>query len=266
MFIIKRFRSLLRPYYKDGLKISLSLLFLTLITVINPFFYKEIVDNGIMTGNTAYLIKMLVVLALARIIQELLYLLQTSITLKIRKGVFTKLRIDLYKHLLKLPQSFYSENHRGRMLSRITSDVDAVQNLLLDRFVYFVQNVLVGVFIFFIVIYINWKMIVAACVFLPIFYGLYLLFKNKIFMLSKIVQEKKEGLMERLQEDLLMVKAIQSFSVFEPRTEQTYIAMQATEDAKRKLSMKYAVASSSTTIINILGLLIIWGIGGIVLP
>lgn len=263
MKIMQRFFILLRPQYKQGIGISLILFTTSLITVVNPFLYKELVDNGIMMGKISHLVKILIMILLSMAIQELLYFCQTALALNIRKHVFLKLRMDLYTHLLKLPQSFYSQNHKGRLLSRITSDVNAVQNLFLEKYIYFVQNMLIGLFIFIIIFTINWKMIMVASIFLPLLYVLYLVFKDKISLLSKSVQEKQEDLMERLQEDLNMVKAIQSFSVLDERVNETFIKMEETENAKQSLSIRYSMASVSTIVINMIGLVVIWGMGGV---
>lgn len=125
------------------------------------------------------------------------------------------------------------------MLARIFYDVDAVQYLLLDKFIYFFQSVLVGLSILIIILYLNWKMVAAALIFLPVFYALYLLFKNKIFKLSKEAQEKQEELTERIQEDLQMVKVIQSFSAVETRMKHAYKSIQETEDAKSPNKVLY---------------------------
>jgi subfamily B ATP-binding cassette protein MsbA len=260
--VIARFFPFLKPHYKHGLGISLLLLASTLLTVGTPFVYREMVDNGILKGNVPYLVKMLMVILAAMVFQEVLYLLRTRLILKVRSRLFTALRMDLYKHLMKMPQSFFSENHKGRLLSRMTWDVDAVQNLLLEQYIYFAHNLLVGCLICVVIFAINGQMILAAALFLPLLYVLFRLFKNKISGLSRSAQEKQEALTERLQEDLSMVKAIQSFSVLEERMGQTYRILQDTEDTKKKLSMRYSAASSSTTVINLVGLCIIWGMGG----
>ena len=192
MPIMRRMLQLMGTHYKDGVKISLALLVSTIITVVTPFIYKELIDHGIMAKKMPFLFEMLAVIVLFSLLQELLLLYETHVNLTIRKSFFSKMRIDLYQHLLKLPQNFYSEHHKGRMLSRITSDVDAVQNMLLDRLVYFFQDLLVGCFIFVILFFIDWKMIVAAAIFLPLLYLLYLLFKQKLFELSKALQEERE--------------------------------------------------------------------------
>lgn len=263
MPIIRRFFTLLRPHYKQGTALSVNLLLSTFITAMNPFFYRELIDQGMMQGNLRLLFIMLAVIGTTMIVQELLYLSRTSLQLRLRKSMFLKLRMDLYSHFLKLPQSFYGDNHKGRLLSRITSDVDAVQNLLLDKFISFLQNVLVGVFILVIMFTIDWRMVAAAALVLPLLYVLYAMFRKKLSSLSKIVQEKQEDQMERLQEDLTMVKAIQAYAVAKTRLKQGYAVMNDAEDAIKNLNLQYAKASASTTVINIVGLFVIWGMGGL---
>lgn len=263
MPIIRRFFTLLRPHYKQGTALSVNLLLSTFITAMNPFFYRELIDQGMMQGNLRLLFIMLAVIGTTMIVQELLYLSRTSLQLRLRKSMFLKLRMDLYSHFLKLPQSFYGDNHKGRLLSRITSDVDAVQNLLLDKFISFLQNVLVGVFILVIMFTIDWRMVAAAALVLPLLYVLYAMFRKKLSSLSKIVQEKQEDQMERLQEDLTMVKAIQAYAVAKTRLKQGYAVMNDAEDAIKNLNLQYAKASASTIVINIVGLFVIWGMGGL---
>ena len=56
---------------------------------------------------------------------------------------------------MRMSQSFYAKTHTGRLLSRITSDVDALENLMLEKFIYFLQNILISFLIIGIIFYIN---------------------------------------------------------------------------------------------------------------
>lgn len=262
MKILKRFWPLFTPHYKYGAGISLVLLLSTIVTVGTPYFYKELVDNGISRGNGTYIAQMLAVIVAAMALTELLYLAQRHLTLHIRKLVFTKLRTDLFAHVLTLPQTFFAGHSGGKLLSRLTSDVDAVQNLLLEKYIYFVQNLLVGLSIFVVIFTVNWHMVFFAGLFLPLLYLLYLLFRTKLSQLSRKSQEQQERMMERLQEDLTNVKAIQSYGAYGERVRQARGIVLDAEDAKKRLNMRYAWASSATAIINAAGVVIIWGVGG----
>ncbi|HZG88380.1 ABC transporter ATP-binding protein [Paenibacillus sp.] len=263
MHIIRRFIILLRPHYKQGAAISALMLLSTALTTISPFFYKELIDQGILNGDSRTLFAMLLVIGLSMAAQEAIYLLRIRFQIRLRKDLFVRLRLQLYAHFMRLPQSFYSERHKGRLLSRITSDVEAVQNLLLDKFVSFGQSLFVGLFIFAIILIVDWRMAAASTAVLPLLYLIYVRFRAKLSERSRKVQEKQEAQMERLQEDLAMVKAIQAYSVEERHIDLAREVLYETEDARSEFSRTYARASSSTVVINIVGLIVIWGMGGV---
>lgn len=259
----RRFLRLFKPHYKQGLGIFLIIMISAGFTVGSPFLYKEMVDDGILKGNVSLLFIMLAGILVIMVLQEVLYLLRTALTIRIRQAVFAGLRINLYQHLMRMPQRFYLSNHRGRLLSRMTSDVDAVQNLMLEQYIYFAQSLLVGLGIFSIILSISTTMILVTCAALPLLYFFYMLFRKRISELSREVQEKQESMTERLQEDLSKVKAIQSYPDSGDRMQQTRNLMRDTELARGRLSRVYATASASTTTINLIGMIVIWGIGGL---
>jgi len=263
MGIYLRFLRFFRTHYQLSMLLAVILVLSALVTVVTPYFYKMLIDTGIYQHNIKTVIQMAVIIAASLIFQELLFLGQTAITLRIRESVFSAIRETLYTHIISLSQGYFNEQNKGRLLSRITSDVDAVQNLFLDRFVFFFRNVFVGLLILGIVLTIEWKIVLAAMIFLPLLYILYFIFKKIIYSLSKSLQEKRESLMERLQEDLAMVKVLQSFSVVKERMNETIGYMKSVEKAKKKLDLNYAFASSSTIGINLIGIMAIWGIGSV---
>ena len=262
MKIFLRFLPLFRPFRLHAAALSLVLLGTTAVTVGTPYFYKEIVDTGIAQGDLRYVILMVLAVIGAMILQELFYLAQRHLTLSVREKVFTRLRMDLVTHLLRMPPGFFAATHKGRLLSRITSDVDAVQNMLLEKYVYFVQHMLVGISIFVIVAYLEAAMVLAAGLFLPLLFVLYLYFRKKIAEASRKSQEMQEAMMERLQEDLSMVKAIQAFAAARERIRETGRTIGETEHARKRLSLRYAWASAATALLNMIGVAVIWGIGG----
>lgn len=196
------------------------------------------------------------------ILQELFYIVQIRLSIQVRNIVFARLRLEIYEHLMKMSQSFYANKHTGGLLSRITSDVDEIQNLLLDRLIRFIDNIIVAILIMIIISYINLYMVIVAFVFIPLLYLIYIYFSKRIQSLSKIVQEKRESLMINLQEDFSFIKAIQSYSIIEDRIKNTFGLMLDAENSKGQLSYQYTKAASSTIAITIIGLIIVWGYGG----
>ena len=262
MKIIKRMLQMFKPFYLNGIVICILILTSSLISVGMPFLYKLIIDDGILKNDFQNLIKWVLAIVALIIVQELLYIIQIAKTLTMRKNMFTDLRKNLYQHLMGMSQSFYAKTHTGRLLSRITSDVDAMQNLMLEKFAYLLQNILVSILVIIIISYINWRMVLAAIIFVPILFGMYHYFSKKISLLNKSLQQKQGSLMETLKDDFSLVKILQSFSVTDNRLENAILKINDTEDAKKVLSFQYTKSASSTVVISIIGIIIIWGYGG----
>jgi len=261
MRMLRRLLPYFRPHFRSGWMLGVLLALSSGITVITPFLYKELVDTGIMMRDSAVIVRTVAMIAGSMVALELLFLAQTRITLRIRESVFVAMKEAVYARLMSLPPSYYAQQHKGRLLSRLLSDVGALQQLFLDRIVYFVKDLLIGTLILAIMFAIQWRMVLTASLFLPLLIGIYYLFRQGILALSRKVQEQQEQLTERWQEDLSVVSALQSFSGLKARMRETLGLMSGAEKARTKLDAKYAVASASTTLINLVGITVIWGMG-----
>lgn len=263
MDTIRRFLPFFRPFYGRGAVLALALLATSVISIITPFLYQRLIDHGILAGSIRTVYLMVLIIAVTLIVQELLTLAQTAITLSMRQSVFLAIRQQLYMHLLTLTQGYFAERHKGGLLSRLSHDVTAVQRLFLDQLVYFLRNTIVALGIFGILLTLQWKMVLTAGLFMPLLCVLYLFFRHRISTRSRTNQEQQELLMARWQEDLSVVKAIQAFAVAKERMRATMRYMVNAERARRDLDMQYAIAASATIVLNVIGLVVVWGIGAL---
>lgn len=258
---LRRFLPYFAPHRKSAVLLMAILVVSSGLSVVTPFFYQLLIDRGIGGGQLSVVAGMVALIAVSMLAMEGLFLAQTRLTLKMRESVFLSVKRQVYAHLMDMPPGYYADRHKGRLLSRLLSDVQALQNLFLDRVVFFARDLLVGLLILSIMLAIEWRMVLAASFFLPLFYVIYRLFRRRITALGQSVQEKKERLTGRWQEDLAAVRELQSYSVTAERVRETDVYIRESEAARRRLDMAYSVASSSTIAIRIAGLLVIWGMG-----
>src|SRR5690554_926796 len=137
MSILRRFLPFFRPHYGRGIWLAVLLIISSGLTVVTPFFYKELVDIGIFQQEPTTIILMVILIAGSLVVQELLFLAQTTISLRMRESVFMEMKEAVYIRLMSLSPGYFAEQHKGRLLSRLLSDVSAIQYLFLDRLVFF---------------------------------------------------------------------------------------------------------------------------------
>ena len=124
-----RLPSFLRPYV-GGLLVGLALVVLeAAITLVNPMLVQQAVDDGMRGGSTSVL---LWVCLAAAVLAGLLWLDQRTgylWTTRSTERLLLAMRVRLFGQLQRLGIDFYDRTQAGRVMTRMTSDVDAIAQL-----------------------------------------------------------------------------------------------------------------------------------------
>ena len=124
--------SLLRPYRVRVALMFVALLLATGAALAPPYLAGRAIDDGIKNGDTkALTIIVLAFLATALINWAATYA-QTFLINWVGQRALQDLRIELFQHLQKLSIGFYSRNKAGVLISRITNDVQALDQLVTE--------------------------------------------------------------------------------------------------------------------------------------
>ena len=98
----------------------------------------------------------------------LIGVLQSYINQNIGQGVMHRLRSDLHSHLQRLSVRFYTATRTGEILSRLGTDVNAVQQSVTSTFTEFLNNTLTLAIAFAIMFALEWKLALATLVVVPL--------------------------------------------------------------------------------------------------
>ncbi|OAV42862.1 ABC transporter ATP-binding protein [Lewinella sp. 4G2] len=129
----------------------------------------------------------------------------------VRNGIIRDLRNNLYDHLLHLPMSYFTEEKKGNLLSRITSDVQEVESSILNvlEAVFREPFIIIGSLTFMIVVSPGLTVFVFG---LMIFTGVVIGGIGKTLKKSSgVIQEKLGGIVSRTEESLGGLRIIKSF-------------------------------------------------------
>jgi ATP-binding cassette, subfamily B, multidrug efflux pump len=89
------------------------------------------------------------------------------------------MRKEIFGHLQNLPMSFYDKSPVGRLVTRVTTDVDALNDLFAAGVVAMINDAFLLVFFVGILLYMNWRLAVAILSVLPFIFVATWLFRNK---------------------------------------------------------------------------------------
>src|SRR5258708_916838 len=134
------------------------------------------------------------------------------LTTSVGQWVMHDLRRVLYSHIQKLSLSYHDQKRTGDLISRVTSDIDAVQNLVSSVLLGILVNVLTLAGMVLVMLYLNWEftliaMLVAPGLFLVVFY-----YTRTIKQASRAVRRKEGEVVSVLEEVLSSIRVVNAFA------------------------------------------------------
>ncbi len=227
-----------------------------------PFITKELVDDVFPNNDMGMLYQLVLILALAILVQALTSFSLTRILSVEAQHLISKLRAKVQRKLLKLPISFFDNNKSGALVSRVMTDVEGVRNLVGTGLVQLIGGSLTAIVALILLINLNPIMTLVVLVPVAIFAVVMLKafgFIRPIFKNRGKINAEVTG---RLTETLNGVRVIKGFNaeaqeskIFESGVERLYL------NVKKSLTATALITSSSTFLIGLASAGIM-GVGG----
>ena len=121
------------------------------------------------------------------------------------------MRVFLYGHLQKLSLSFHSQSRTGDILTRVTSDVAAVESFIIGNLSDFVGSVLALIVRLGAIFWISWQVGIVALIIIPLMGLISNYFSNRIKAASKKLRSSEGELASAAQEMLASIRVVQVY-------------------------------------------------------
>ena len=128
--LMRRLLGYLRPYRAQVALAGLVVLLDALVQLAGPFLTMEAIDHGIRHRDLGHLDRVAVLYLAVLLAGFGLGYLHNQIMQRVGQHVMMDLRTALFRHLQRLPLAFYDRNPVGRLMTRVTNDVDVLNELL----------------------------------------------------------------------------------------------------------------------------------------
>jgi ATP-binding cassette subfamily B protein len=134
------------------------------------------------------------------------------LTTKVAQWVMHDLRQTLYHHVQRLSLSFYDRTRTGDLITRVTSDIEAIQD--------FVQNALLGIVVDVITLtgmlavmfYLNWQFTLIALAVAPLLFIQVYTLTHKIKRAARAVRQKEGEIVSVIEEALSSIRVVKAFA------------------------------------------------------
>ncbi|MHA2389489.1 MAG: ABC transporter transmembrane domain-containing protein, partial [Candidatus Hodarchaeales archaeon] len=145
------FRRLLRytiPHRKVFSIALIGMLLSTLLTIVQPLLLKSVIDDYILKKNLDGLGFIAIIYFLVTVFSFLLNVITSYITTITGLKIITKIREEAFYQLQELSMDYYDKEATGRIVSRVTNDVERLLNLLSTGIIDAVVNIMFLGFLF----------------------------------------------------------------------------------------------------------------------
>ena len=203
--------SLLRPYRGRVLLMLVALWIATGAALAPPYLAGRAIDIGIGDKDTGALTLILVAFLAAALINWGATYVQTYLLNWVGQRALQDLRLQLFEHLQRLSIGFYSRNKTGVLISRITNDVEALNQLVTDGIQTLFSSTLTLIGTAVILVALDPGLALVTFLTFPVLLVGSILFRLASSGAYRLTREKIAAVTAYLQETLSGVRVVRAF-------------------------------------------------------
>jgi ATP-binding cassette subfamily B protein len=264
--LMRRLLEYLRPYWRQVLVAFATILVSTVSSLIQPYLIKVAIDRYIsqrqlagLDGLAALYLSVLVASFAAEYFQT--WTLQLT-----GQRIMFDLRMAIYRHLQRLDLRYYDRNPVGRLMTRVTSDVDVLNDLFTSGVVTIFGDVFTLAGIMGVMLWMNWRLAIVAFSVLPLIFFVTQWFRRNVRESYRTVRGLIARINAFLQENITGMSTVQLFR----RERLNFVRFDTIDrehrDANIDSIFHYAVFYPAIEVVSTLATaLIIWYGGGSVI-
>ena len=167
--LLRRAFSYLKPYSSRLLLVLLCIAAASLCSVLPTVLTGKIVDEGLVKGDLRALVTYILLSLGVTLLSNLIGVAESYINTWIAQHITYDMRNQMYAHLQKMSQRFFTTNNQGDIITRMTSDIDGVQQVITGTFTSILSNIITLLIALVAMFRKNWVLALIGMVVVPLF-------------------------------------------------------------------------------------------------
>ena len=257
--LMRRLLGYLRPYGSHAALALAAIIVNSMLQLAQPWLMKVAIDRYIPAGDLAGVNRIALWFFLVLIASFALEFSQTWLLQNTGQRIMFDMRMQIYRHLQRLDLRFYDRNPVGRLMTRVTTDVDVINDLFTSGVVSIFGDVFTLAGIMIVMLTMNWRLALVAFAVLPLIVLVTQWFRRNVRESYRTVRRLIARINAYLQEHITGMPTVQLFR----REEQAYAKFEAINRDHRNANVEsivyYAVFYPAIEIVGALAAaLTIW--------
>ncbi|MFC1475244.1 ABC transporter ATP-binding protein [Candidatus Zixiibacteriota bacterium] len=210
--LMKRLLGYTKPYIGVIILAVFTLILNAAFQTSLAFVTKKGIDDFIVPGISEGFQILALVYVVIVVLQLFSTYTQIYITMWLGQKVQDDIRMEIYSHLQKLHPGFYDKNPVGRLVTRVTNDVNTLNEMFSSGVVNIIGDILMLVFFVGALFYVNWKLALVTFISLPLLIVATFYFRYRARDAYREVRLKIARLNAFVQEHLMGMTIVQLFT------------------------------------------------------
>jgi ATP-binding cassette subfamily B protein len=209
--LMRRLAHFIRPYWRWVAAAFVATIVGSIASLVQPYLIKIAIDRYIAARRLAGL-DSLAALYLAVLVTSFIAEYAQTWTMQLTgQRIMFDMRMAIYTHLQRLDLRFYDRNPVGRLMTRVTSDVDVINDLFTSGVVTVFSDVFTLVGIMGVLLWMNWKLAIATFAVLPLIAFIAQWFRRNVRDSYRVVRGWIARINAFLQENITGMSTVQLF-------------------------------------------------------
>ncbi|MBN2645069.1 MAG: ABC transporter ATP-binding protein [Desulfuromonadaceae bacterium] len=192
--LLRRFVPLLRPYRRGAITGFALLPAISLVRTLEPLCLQRAIDNSLLPGRLDLLWPIAALLIALLLAEAVLVFSQSWCVQVVGQRVMADLRRDSFAKLSRLPQRWFDWQPSGRLVTRLTNDVEQVGDLFGSGIVSAFGDVLTMVLVLSVMLSLHVGLTLVAFAVAPLLLGVLLLLRRPMRSLMRRLRAQTAGL------------------------------------------------------------------------
>jgi ATP-binding cassette subfamily B protein len=168
--LLRRLLAYLRPHAAAVFVSFLLIVAQAAIDLVGPYLTKIAIDRHIATGDAAGLTRVALMFLLTLVAAFAVRFLQTYIMQMTGQRIMQDMRREIFRHLQRLHVAYFDKNPLGRLMTRVTTDVDAVNELFTSGVVTVFGDLFTLLGIMAVMLALEWRLALVSFAVIPLFF------------------------------------------------------------------------------------------------
>ena len=259
---LARLARLAYPYRGRATLSILAMVLVTLTGLAVPYLVKIAIDSGIQKRDMHVVDLVIVAFLAVNLLNLGASYVQTYLVSWVGERLILDLRRSVFAHIQKLSLDFFSRQRTGWIVSRMTNDIDALDQLVTDGVTSLVTNGLTILGAAVLLFVLDWRLALATLAIMPIVLVGTLMFRTRSARSYALVRNRIGDVSAHLQESISGMRVLKAFRAEERDTVKQVAVNAAYRDANMQTVVQSGLYFPFVELMSAVGIVIVLWYGG----